>query len=153
MEQFKAGDRVRASGISSGARYEGTVIRTGGRMFGAEALITITDVIKGKGQLVGTDAYVDQVERIEEMSQTPYVKNLVGPKPEPVQEPAHPTPWTSDGSNVLDANGTVVIRIVLGGYRAGHRSELPIGHRYELARLIAEAVTEKFEAKVSQSPF
>lgn len=96
--------------------------------------------------------YVSNLERIE----MPYVKNLVGPKPEPVREPKFPTPWTSDGSNVLDANRKVVIKLRNGGYAPGEfSSELPMAERYELAQVIAKAVTEYYKTKAedSQSPF
>jgi hypothetical protein len=35
---------------------------------------------------------------------------LVGPKPK-IEEPHFPTPWTSDGSQVLDANGNTLFNV------------------------------------------
>jgi hypothetical protein len=101
---------------------------------------------------VKSRCYVSNLERIE----MPYVKNLVGPKPEPVQEPTYPTPWTSDGSNVLDANRKVVARLRYGGFELGSFGiELPMAERYGLAQVIAKAVTEYYKAKAedSKSPF
>jgi hypothetical protein len=98
--------------------------------------------------------FTDSLEGIEEV--VAYVKNLIGPKPEPVQEPKFPTPWTSDGSNVLDANRKVVVKVQYGGYGQGEFSaNLPLSERYELAAVIAKAVTEFYKAKAedSDSPF
>jgi len=97
--------------------------------------------------------FTDNLEGIEEMS---YVKNLVGPKPEPVQEPKFPTPWTSDGSNVLDANRKVVLKVRTGGYiQSEYVKDLPMAERYELAKVIAAAVTQFYAKTVedSKSPF
>lgn len=153
MERFNPGDMVRAKGINSQARYEGTVILPNyPKMASAEAVIKITKVIDGFGQGVGSEANVINVERIE----MPYVKNLVGPKPEPVQEPQFPTPWTWEGSNILDANRKVVIKLRHGGHQLGEFSqELPMAERYELAQIIAKAVNEFYKAKAedSKSPF
>jgi hypothetical protein len=99
-----------------------------------------------------TTSYTSHLERIE----MAYVTNLVGPKPEPAKEPTHPTPWTSDGANIIDANGNVVTRVQFGGYRQGsYRSEQPMATKYELARVIAEAVSKFYEVKAedAQSPF
>jgi len=147
--KFKSGDRVRGTGIVSGTRYEGTVVPVRSSIYGlpegAETHIKVTKVISGSGQSVGNGAYINNVERIEEMA---YVKNLVGPKPEPVQEPKHPTPWASSGRDVRDANGNAVLRVTT----RNTRDLVPMDQAYELARVIAEAVSEKFASKAEDSP-
>jgi hypothetical protein len=154
MERFNPGDKVRGIGLNSRALYEGTVMDPEYRkLYGAEAIIKVTKVVKGFGQTVGTEVNVINVERIEEM---PYVKNLVGPKPEPVQGPKFPTPWTSDGSKVLDADRKVVVKLQYGGYSEGeYTAQLPLHERYDLAKIIAAAVTQFYAQKVedSKSPF
>lgn len=89
--------------------------------------------------------YTNNLERIEDMSKS----NLVGPKPEPVQEPEFVTPFRSDGANIIDANGKVVTRVQFGGYIQGsYRSELPVQHKYRLAELFAKAVNELYKEGV-----
>jgi ribosomal protein L35AE/L33A len=154
MAGFQIGEEVQGEGVNSGALYKGRVIRKYGN-FGGECKIRITEIIgdRGIGQRVGTEANIKNVQRSSEVA---YVSNLVGPKPEPTPEPKFVTPFRSDGSNVVDANGKIVIRIQYGGYTPNaYRSELPMAERYELARLVAEAPSEKFAAKVedSKSPF
>lgn len=85
-----------------------------------------------------------------------YVKNLIGPKPEPLKDPTFVAPFHSDGRNVVDANDKVVTRVQFGGYGTGtFRSELSMAEGYELARVIAVALSEYFSKKVedSESPF
>ena len=155
MEKFKVGETVQGIGINSGAWYEGVVV---GQpvMVNAGSKIRITKVLDnngGSGQKVGSEANIKNVKRSNEMA---YVKNLVGPRPEPVEEPKFVAPFRSDGRNVVDANLKVVFRIQFGGYLTNqYRSELPMAEAYELARLAAEALTEKFAAPVedSKSPF
>lgn len=95
--------------------------------------------------------YNDNLERIDTVKNT----NLIGPKPEPVEEPQFVTPFRSDGANVVDANDTVVFRIQVGGYRqSAYRTDLPVRTRFELAQAAAEALTEKYgKVADSNSPF
>jgi len=148
MERFNVGDKVRGIGINSRAKYEGVIVRpTYGMALDAEEVIRVTST-DGFGQRVGTEANVINVERIE----MPYVKNLVGPKPEPVQEPKFPTPWTAEGSKVMDSNRKIVLKLQYGGYSEGEFSaQLPMTERYELAQVIAKAVNEFYKAKAEDS--
>jgi hypothetical protein len=151
MAKFEIGDKVRGIGLSSKAEYEGTVVRNEIPLYGAEASVLIKKVVSGYGQPVGTTAFVTDVERIQEMA---YVKNLVGPKPEPIQEPKHPTPWRYSGRRILDANGGVVF-IVRQASRteSGPVFDIDMSTAYELARVVTDAVNEKFApAKVQDSP-
>lgn len=94
--------------------------------------------------------HTNNLERIEDMN----TRNLVGPKPEPVQEPDFPTPWRADGANVLDANDKVVFRIQFGGYHQdAYRSELPVATKYALAQEVVKAVNKFHEKVDSSSPF
>lgn len=94
--------------------------------------------------------YTYNLERIEDMN----TRNLVGPKPEPVQEPEFPTPWRADGANILDGNDKVVFRIQFGGYRQGaYRSELPVAVKYALAQEVVKAVNKLHQEADTKSPF
>jgi hypothetical protein len=156
MAEYELGDTVQGFGIGTGSRYEGTVVRV--ETFRCCARVLVTKVLSGDPKAgtasIGTYATLSNVTKVEQMK---YVKNLVGPKPEPVEEPTHPTPWTSDGRNVLDANRNVVVRVQFGGYNLNsYREEQPMPVAFELARTIAEAMNEKHApAKVadSASPF
>ena len=92
--------------------------------------------------------FTDDLERVEDMSST----TLVGPKPEPAKEPQHPTPWKAEGRRILDANGREVFRI----RSKAASDEVPMAVAYELARVVANAVSAKFApaaVKDSDSPF
>lgn len=148
------GEEVTGEGVNSGAIYKGKVIRPYPKYDdGSECKILITEVISGIGQKAGSEANIKNVKRSNEVA---YVNNLVGPRPEPAKEPEFVTPFRADGRNVVDANGKVVFRVQFGGYRTnGYREELPMAKGYELARLAAEALSEKFAKPVedSKSPF
>lgn len=153
MSTISLGDLVEGNGVSTGTLYRGTL--TSFARPGYRARITVTEVKEAKVGSAdpGSSASITNMRKVEEMA---YVKNLVGPKPEPVQEPKFVAPFKSDGRNVIDANRNVVARITHGGYpAAGYRVELPMAEAYELARLFAEALTEKFATKAedSKSPF
>lgn len=98
--------------------------------------------------------YVSNLERIEDMA-VMRNSNLIGPKPEPVKEPKFVGPFRSIGRHVVDANSKVVVKVQFGGHREGGFSEqLPMDEAYDLATVIAEALTEKFSKKEdSSSPF
>jgi hypothetical protein len=149
MAKFQVGDKVRGIGINSRAVYQGVVVSTRATVHGADAMIKVTKVEQGFGQPVGSEANISNVERIEEMT---YVKNLVGPKPEPVQEPKHPTPWTFKGRDVLDANGKVIFRIQVRGMYNNNNNDVPMADAYELATIVARSVNAKFGKKAEDSP-
>lgn len=148
------GTRVKYVGDSSFTRNrEGTTV---GEVYPAPGTGPARNLVRVKfDHPFGTvSRYVSNLERINEV---PYANNLVGPKPEPVKEPKFVTPFRHDGRNIVDANRRVVLNIRYGGYILDtYRTELPMAEACELARLIAEALTEKFApAKVadSESPF
>jgi hypothetical protein len=82
------------------------------------------------------------LERIET------VTNLVGPKPEPVKEPTHPTPWKAQGKVILDANGVQVLKVQM----RSEYNNIPLYVAVELADVITKAVNKYFE-KDTPSPF
>lgn len=110
--------------------------------------------VKIPGRATPFGFYTNNLERIEEMT---YNKNLVGPKPEPVQEPKHPTPWRYSGRRILDANGGVVFIVrQTARTEAGMVLDIDMSTVYELARVVTDAVNEKFapsKAQDSPSPF
>ena len=79
--------------------------------------------------------------------------NLIGPEPKPVQEPKFVAPFRADGRNVIDKNRRVVFRINFGDYMiSSFRTELPASTAFELARVVADALTEKYAEKTEDSP-
>lgn len=64
---------------------------------------------------------------------------LVGPKPEPVAGPKHPTPWTSVGRQVKDADGFTVFEV------CGPMSTTD--EDYRLAQIVSDAVNAKFSVE------
>lgn len=101
--------------------------------------------------------YVHNLERITE-EMTRYNKNLVGPKPKPVQEPEHPTPWRSVGRRVIDANDQVVFLVENGNFPneglSGGPKNLSMSRAYDLAAIVADGVNKLHEGtKDSPSPF
>lgn len=156
MGTLSLGDTVEGIGIGSGARYRGklTEFPRPGRKSHRILVTQVNQRVVGAAR-PGSYASIINVKRVQEKS-VAYVKNLVGPRPEPVQEPKFVTPFRSEGRRVIDANGRVVYMIQYGGYAEGqYRSELSMAEAYELARVSAEALTEKYAAKVedSKSPF
>lgn len=149
-------DLVSGNGIGTGTYYEGVLVsfpRPGRKSH--RILVTKARELKAGSTAPGSFASVVNVKKLED-NQVTYVKNLVGPKPEPVEEPKFVAPFESDGRNVVDANRKVVFRVQFGGYTTnGYRSELPMAEAYELARLAAEALSEKFAKPIqdSKSPF
>lgn len=155
MAKYKVGEKVRGYGIRTGNLYTGTVITDWASTPGSECYIKI-ETQDGQKVHPGRQANIKNVERITEVSNHRYVENLVGPKPEPVEEPTHPTPWTNLGRRVLDSNGKVVLVVEKGNFNVGdYNKDLTMAPAYELARVIAEAVSEKYAMKVedSKSPF
>lgn len=154
MSTISVGDLVEGTGVSTGTKYQGVLLSLARSGYNPRIQVTKVKEAKVGSAEVGSCASIVNMRKVEYMS---YSKNLVGPKPEPVQEPKFVTPFRSQGRNVIDANGTVVVRIERGGYAIGTvvRGELGMAHAHELARLFAEAVTEKYAAKVedSKSPF
>lgn len=155
MSTLSLGDTVEGIGVGTGTRYRGKLVgfpRPGRKAHRILVKWVSQDVV---GSIrPGACASIINVRKVEE--EVTYVKNLIGPKPEPVEAPTFVAPFKSDGANVVDANGKVVTRVQFGGYTEGtYRLELPIAHKYELARVIAEALTEKFARRVedSKSPF
>jgi hypothetical protein len=150
-DQVEPGTRVRVSsqvGIPDAGSFGTVVKRSPNRhewsQYRDRTRMTWVQI---DGRLKPFGYYTNNLERVEEMS---YVKNLVGPKPEPVQEPKHPTPWTSKGRDVLDANGSVIFRVQ---HRGAYNNDVSMSEAYDLARIVAEAVTAKFaQAKVQDSP-
>lgn len=61
---------------------------------------------------------------------------LIGPKPEPVAEPATPTPWSASGEYVYDVNGRRIL-MVDGSGLTGMEDRA-------IARLVVEAINEKY---------
>lgn len=133
MAEFKLGERVQGIGISTGAAYEGRIVID-------------KNLSRDRGTDVGANpGYFATIELVKKVESMAYVNNLIGPKPEPVQEPKFVAPFRSDGRNVLDANRTVVLRIRDGGYTTGSfQRELPMAEAYELAQVVAEVLTAKF---------
>lgn len=157
MAEYKVGEKVRGYGVRTGALYTGTVVpKSAHHLLGAESRILI-ETANGVKARPERYANIKNVERITEVSNYRYVENLVGPKPKPVEEPTHPTPWTNSGRRVLDSNGKVVLVVEKGNFNVGdYNKDLNMAPAYELARVIAEAVSEKYAApKVedSKSPF
>lgn len=156
MTVLSVWDRVSGNGIGTGTYYEGVLVsfpRPGRKSH--RILVKKARELKAGSAAPGSFASVINVKKLED-NQVMYVNNLVGPKPEPVQEPKFVAPFGSDGRNVMDSNGKVVFRIQFGGYRPNSfRSELPMAEAYELARLAAEALSEKFAKPIqdSKSPF
>lgn len=149
MTEYKLGEKLRGTGHMTGSRYEGTVVGTGSA-YGPKIQITKNEDYPDTGSAPGRFAYIKNIERIEDMS---YTKNLIGPKPEPVQEPKFVTPFRSVGRDVVDANDRVVFKVRNGGHKLGSFSqELPMDQAYDLAKVMAEALNEKFETKVKDAP-
>jgi hypothetical protein len=69
---------------------------------------------------------------------------LVGPKPEPVAGPKHPTPWTSVGRQVKDADGFTVFEV------CGPMST--VDEDYRLAQIVSDAVNAKFGVETPATP-
>lgn len=86
----------------------------------------------------------------------PYTNySVVGPKPEPVPEPTHPTPWRTKGRRILDANGKVVFIVKQTSDTAeGLPHDIGMTLSYELARVVAEAINAQYRTvESSKSPF
>lgn len=96
------------------------------------------------GRVIG--CYVSNLERINEVAST---RNLVGPKPKPLEEPEHPTPWSYSGNLILDANRNKVMRVGKGdpyGTLSPTKATL-------LASAIVEAMNEKYKEEDAPAPW
>lgn len=156
MTVLSVGDRVSGNGIGSGTYYEGVLVAfPGPGRKSHRILVKKARELKAGSAAPGNYASVINVKKLED-NQVTYVNNLIGPKPKPVEEPKFVAPFESDGRNVVDANRKVIFRVQFGGYRVGgYRAELPMAESYELARIVAEALSEKFAKPVedSKAPF
>lgn len=90
--------------------------------------------------------YTNNLERIEEVTN---YNNLVGPKPEPVREPEHPTPWVRQGRVILDANGVQVLKVS----KSSEYQSIPLDKAYKLTQALVDAVNGKFSKEDAPSPF
>lgn len=154
MGTISLGDTVTGEGQGSGTVYEGVVLSLAQPGTNPKIRVTKIRTPKVGSAIIGRPVYITNMKKVENQMQ--YVKNLIGPKPEPVKEPKFTAPFRADGRNVLDSGGKVVVRVQFGGYTtAAYRSELPMAEAYELAGVIARALTEKYEVTVkdSNSPF
>lgn len=108
--------------------------------------------VKFGGKPTPRACYVSNLERIEEVASNLYTENLIGPKPEPVKDPKFVAPFQAKGPNVVDSNGRVVTKIQFGGHLVGQIvADLSMQERYDLAKIFAEALNEKY-AKKSDAP-
>lgn len=159
MSEFNEGDLVQGNGVSTGARYEGIVQRRSWVGDG-EAYIMITrNISKERGTETGGNpgkyANINNVKKVETVLNH---SDIVGPVPEPVKAPKHPTPWKQNGRDIVDANGRVVISLNRGNYvDSGFGStHLDAGSAFKLAKVISEAVNAHFgggKVEDSKSPF
>lgn len=91
-----------------------------------------------------TCCYVSNLERINEVS-----RELVGPKPKPLEEPEHPTPWSYTGNLLLDANGKKITRLAKGD----PYNSLSLVKAELLAKVIVEAINEKYKVEDAPTPW
>lgn len=89
--------------------------------------------------------FTDNLERIEEMTN---YNNLVGPKPEPVKEPDHPTPWRRQGRVIIDANGVQVLKV----RESSEYETIPTEKAFRLASVLVDAVNALFPASKEDAP-
>lgn len=154
MSTLSIGDLVEGTGIGSGARYRGRLVEfpRPGRKSHRILVTWINQPVAGSIRPGGC-AGILNVKKVE--NQMAYSTNLIGPKPEPVQEPKFVAPFRNEGRNIVDANRRVVTRVTVGGHKLTDlRQDLPMNEAYELARLFAEALSEKFgKVEDSKSPF
>lgn len=159
MPEFNVGDLVQGNGVSTGARYEG-LVRRPSFLENGETYITITrNISRERGTEVGGDpgkfASINNVKKVETVLKH---SDLVGPVPEPVKAPKHPTPWKQSGRDIVDANGRVVVRLSQGDYLdiGFGGTHLDDGSAFKLAEVISEAVNAHFggsKVEDSKSPF
>lgn len=77
------------------------------------------------------------------------VRNLVGPKPKPLEEPEHPTPWSYSGNRIFDANAKHVMRVGKGD----PYGTMSLQTATLLAAAIVEAINEKHKEEDGPAPW
>lgn len=151
MSSIIVGDLVTGTGISSGTKYEGIVLSQASPGFNTRIKVTKVKEVVGNRLSAPSYANIINVKKVEENMS--YVSNLVGPKPEPVQEPKHPTPWSASGRDIIDANGNRVLRIQFASAPDTRQDHLiPMAEAYELARVIKDSVNALHGKVVKDSP-